>query len=115
MIGKNYWRAIEPVAPRLGIAILRLPIKNVGDLEGAFALALRERSEALVVFPDATTFGARARIAEFAIRNRLASAFDSAQFADVGGFSRTVSNCGNLAQQVIPRFVDKNTQRCKSW
>ena len=104
---ENYWLEIERVAPKMGLAVLRLPIKHADELEGAFAMALQERADALIAFPDATTFGAAGRIAEFAIKHRLATAFDFALFTDAGGLFSYSADIRDLYQRVAARYIDK--------
>jgi len=86
---------------------VRLPVKRAEDLDGAFATMLRERVEALVVFPDATTFGAAGQIAEFALKHRLRTAFDFALFADAGGLFSYGADMHDLVRRVAPRYIDK--------
>jgi putative ABC transport system substrate-binding protein len=102
---ENYWREIERAAPKLGLAVVRFPIKHAEDLEHAFAEALRERADALLVFPDATTFGVARRIAEFALKYRLATAFDFARFADAGGLVSYSADLKELGR-VVSRHID---------
>jgi putative tryptophan/tyrosine transport system substrate-binding protein len=103
----NYWREIERVAPKLGLVLIRLPFRDAGDLDAAFAKALKERAEAMVLFPDATTAGAAGRIAAFALEHRIASSFEFPAFAAAGGLFSYGTDLRDMFQHVIPRFVDR--------
>jgi putative ABC transport system substrate-binding protein len=109
----NYWREIERASPRLGISILRLPVKNAGDLEGAFSTALSERADALVVFPDATTSGVAERIAQFALTHRLATAFDFPLFPAAGGLFSYGADMRDVFRRVAPRYIDRIVKGAK--
>src|SRR5262245_19908861 len=61
----------EEMAPRLGLVIVPIPISAPADLDEAFATILRERVQALHVHPAPAIFAQRARIAAFAIEQRL--------------------------------------------
>lgn len=104
---ENYWRDIERAAPRLGLAIVRLPIKSAEDVEGAFAMAVRERADALVAFPDATTYGAAKRIADLALKHRLATAFDAPLFANAGGLLSYGADPWDIWARTAPEYIDK--------
>jgi putative ABC transport system substrate-binding protein len=61
----------EQMAPRLGLAVLPIPLSNPADLDEAFATIARERVQALGVHLTPAIFAQRGRIAAFAIERRL--------------------------------------------
>ena len=103
----NYWREMELAAPRLGLTLSKLPVKGPENLEDAIALAVRRHTDALLVLPDPTTFGAAKRIATLAIRHRLPTAFDLRGFVDAGGLFSYGPIIADLYRQVGARYVDK--------
>lgn len=104
----NYWKTMEPAAQLLGITLSKAPVARAEDLESAVAAAVRRKAEALIVFPDAITWGARERIAAMAIKHRLLTAFDSRLFVDAGGlFSYGASSKSGEVFRVTAGYVDK--------
>ena len=78
-------KALQAVAPALGVTLLPIKFANSEDVEPAFAAIRRERPDALNVlgYPLIATY--RKRIADFALENRL-PAISTAERAAVGGF-----------------------------
>ena len=104
----NYWDALRQAAPALGISLLALPpIERADDIEGSLSFAVKDKAEALVVFPDATTTGAAAMIAAFAIRHRMLTAFDQSSFAQAGGLLAYGPDWRDVGRRVLPRYVDQ--------
>jgi putative ABC transport system substrate-binding protein len=64
----------EEMAPRLGLIILPIPVSKPDDFDQAFATIARERPHALQVHPTPVVFAHRAKIAAFAIEQRLPTA-----------------------------------------
>jgi len=58
-------------AQRQGITIQYLPVRDLAELESAFAAIDRERSEAIVSFPDYFAVNQAKRISELAVMRRL--------------------------------------------
>ena|SRR2546425_8012141 len=63
--------AMEATADRLRVRLQRVEVRTATDLDGGFAATLRQRAEAVAVYPVSTTPVDIKRIAEFAIKNRL--------------------------------------------
>ena len=105
----TYLQEMERAAPRLGLTSSKLPVERAEDLEGAFATAVRQRAEALVVFPDAITFGARKRIATLAITHKLPTAFDTRVFVVDGGLLSYGPDWFDpeFAPRIIATYIDK--------
>jgi putative ABC transport system substrate-binding protein len=62
---------MQTVAPTLGVHLQSLSVRDVGELEGAFATMRREHAEALVLIPSAIGGVHRAHINELAAQSRL--------------------------------------------
>lgn len=105
----TYLQEMERAAPRLGLTFSKLPVERAEDLDGAFATAVQQRAEALVVFPDAITFGARTRIATLAITHKLPTVFDTRIFVVDGGLFSYGPDWFDMefAPRIIATYVDK--------
>ncbi len=62
---------LDAAARVLGVRVQRIDVPSTLVLDGAFAAALRQRAEALIVFPISIRAPEVQRIAEFAVKNRL--------------------------------------------
>jgi putative ABC transport system substrate-binding protein len=99
-------KALQAVAPALGVTILPFKFANPEDIEPAFAALRRERPDALNVlgYPLIATY--RKRIADFALRNRL-PAISTAERAAVGGFLMSYGVNFLDMYRAAATFVDK--------
>jgi putative ABC transport system substrate-binding protein len=61
------------------------PFKGTGELDTGLGLVRAARADGMVVFPDGATMVNRAKIARFAIAERLPSMFGWSEFAAAGG------------------------------
>jgi putative ABC transport system substrate-binding protein len=62
-----------------------IPFKGGDQLDSGLSAVRDARADAMVVFPEGATIGARAKIAQFAIAERLPSMFGWSEYADAGG------------------------------
>jgi len=76
---------IERIADRLGVERNTHYVNDVKDIDAAFANALESRCEAMYVTASPLLYAQRKRLADFAIRNRLPSAFIESGFVEAGG------------------------------
>jgi putative tryptophan/tyrosine transport system substrate-binding protein len=79
------WSETESVAPLLGVELVPLTIAAAGDIDGAFATAVSQHAEALIVFSDDVVFPARTQIMERAIAQRLPTIGPQRPYAVAGG------------------------------
>jgi putative ABC transport system substrate-binding protein len=77
--------ATEDAARALEVAVSYVPCTGAGQLDGALSAVRDARADAMVVFPEGATMVARAKIAQFAIAERLPSMFGWSEYADAGG------------------------------
>lgn len=82
---QSEWRATQDAAGKLGIAPIYVPFAGANELESALARVAEARADALLVFPDALTMVHRARIAQFAVAQRLPSMFGWSEYCEAGG------------------------------
>jgi putative ABC transport system substrate-binding protein len=78
-------RATEEAARALGLAVSYIPFTGGAQLDGGLSAVRDARADAMVVFPEGATMVARAKIARFAIAERLPSMFGWSEYADAGG------------------------------
>src|SRR5262245_10021691 len=64
-------REMELVAPGLGLTLQSLPLRSADDLDAALQAAARANAQALFTMDDPLVLSQRARIVEFAMRQRL--------------------------------------------
>jgi putative ABC transport system substrate-binding protein len=76
---------MQAAARTLGLTLRSFEVREAGELESALAAMTRERPDALVTVADSLTFVHRARIVEFAAKNRLPSMYGVREFVEAGG------------------------------
>jgi putative ABC transport system substrate-binding protein len=76
---------VQAAAEKLGLEHRNHAIGKAEDFDAVFAAILESRAQALVVPGTTLTFRERRRFAEFAIHNRLPSAFNQREFVEAGG------------------------------
>jgi putative ABC transport system substrate-binding protein len=78
-------RATEEAARTLGLSVSYIPFIGAGQLDGGLSALHDAKADAMVVFPEGATMVARAKIAQFAIAERLPSMFGWSEYVDAGG------------------------------
>jgi putative tryptophan/tyrosine transport system substrate-binding protein len=76
---------MEAAAPVLGIALLSLPITTTSEVEPALRAAAEGKAQAIVTMEDPMIQAARARIVEFAMRDRIPSIGEFRPIVAAGG------------------------------
>jgi ABC-type uncharacterized transport system substrate-binding protein len=107
-------QATEAVTSKLGIdhsyfpyvSPSWLPARQLGDLDEVFRAIVRDRCDALVVFPDSAMFEISDRIARFAIEAKLPSVSGWSPFARNGLLLTYGPNVRELYRS-LARFVDR--------
>jgi putative tryptophan/tyrosine transport system substrate-binding protein len=79
------WHELQVTAPRLGVQLHSLRVREPGELDGAFAAMRRAQAEALVVLPAPVFSLHRARINELAARDRLPTIWEWREAVAEGG------------------------------
>ena len=82
---RSEWSATQQAAQKLGIDLIYVPFVGARELDSALALVGNARADAMVVFPEGATIVHRARIALFAVAQRLPSMFGWSEYCDAGG------------------------------
>lgn len=91
---------------RLGVSLRRNLVDTVEEMEAALADTLASHAEGLFVASSPLIFAQRKRIADFALRHRLPSAFIESVFVDAGGLLSYGSSVWGTIFQSLD-YVDK--------
>jgi putative ABC transport system substrate-binding protein len=103
---KAMLREVEAAARALGVRLQPLEARNQQEIEGAFAAMIRERTDALLFFPDALFFTQRRQIAELAAKGRLPSISGGSDYPNAGGLMGYGPNFLDLERRAAT-FVDR--------
>jgi putative ABC transport system substrate-binding protein len=76
---------VERAARLLKVRLRVLEVRAPGDFAEAFAVATRERADALLILGGSMFFTHRARLAELAVQSRLPTMHGAREFAQAGG------------------------------
>ena len=103
---KSYPEVAEGAARKLNVALLPAAIRRRDEIEGAFAVMVRERAGAVLVAQDPLVFSARRQVVLLAARHRLPAVYGVREFAEAGGL---MSYGPNLTHQFrhAAVYVDK--------
>ncbi len=96
----------EAAAVPLGLSIQVLEAPSPDELEIAFAAALKERAEGLLVVQDAMFLAHRVQIAELATKNRLPAIYGIREHAEAGGLIAYAASRPEMFHRAAT-FVDK--------
>ncbi|HVI62515.1 MAG TPA: ABC transporter substrate-binding protein [Bradyrhizobium sp.] len=99
-------KATESAAQTLGVQLQLIEVRAAGELERAFSTMMKERAEALFLFPTPMLFLARRRIIELAATNRLPSVSQAREFVELGGLIAYGANINDLFRRSTV-YVDK--------
>jgi putative tryptophan/tyrosine transport system substrate-binding protein len=101
------WNLVQAAGPRLGMTILPIEVRGADEIERAFGLIVRQRSEAVFIIPDPTwSAGQLPRIADLATKNRLPAIGTVREFADHGALVAYGTNFAELWRRSAT-YVDK--------
>jgi putative ABC transport system substrate-binding protein len=94
------------VAQSLALQLQSLEVTGPEDFERAFRAATRERSQAVITLRSPLIVNERHRIAELAIKSRLAAIYDDRDFVEAGGLMSYGTNIADLYRRAAI-YVDK--------
>jgi putative ABC transport system substrate-binding protein len=99
---------LDSAARRLGYEVRYHTVATSEHLDPAFADILKWRAQAIAVAGSATTFAARERIADFALRSGLPSSCASSSLVDAGGLF-SYNAAGDLKDSIARsvEYVDR--------
>jgi putative tryptophan/tyrosine transport system substrate-binding protein len=82
---REKWTEMQSAARALGIQLQSLEVSEPGDFEGAFAAAVHDHAEALIVFGDNLTASHAPQLADLAAQHRLPAMYETKLLVDAGG------------------------------
>jgi putative tryptophan/tyrosine transport system substrate-binding protein len=96
----------DVAAPGLGLRLQRLEVRRHNELEAAFALVTKDRTDALIPSVDRIFDTQRKRIIDFAVKNRLPTMFHTSRAVEEGGLISYAPNILDLFRRAAV-YVDK--------
>jgi putative tryptophan/tyrosine transport system substrate-binding protein len=99
-------KRLQEAAPRLGVKLQPLAVRDSGELEAAFAAATREKAGGLLVVREAIFSADRQRIVDFATTHRLPAIYGGRSFVEVGGLMAYSANFSDMLRRAAI-YVDK--------
>jgi putative tryptophan/tyrosine transport system substrate-binding protein len=99
-------RETQSTARGLGTALQYNQVKNTSEVGAAFDTIIKEKANALLVFPDPVTNAHHMQIVEFAVKHRFPSMFGRKEPVEAGGLMSYGPNLDELYRR-IPVHVDK--------
>jgi len=93
-------------AKSLGLAFQTVNAQNANEIDGAIANAAKGGANALFLMTDALFNNQMARIAQQAVKNKLSSVYDRADFVDAGGLMSYGVNLPDLSRRAA-EYIDQ--------
>ena len=100
------FKQTQTAAQDLGLQIQSLNVQSVSDLEGAFKAATKGGANALVLLASVPVSNHLRQIADFAVKNRLASIYDRSDFVEAGGLMSYGTYLPEMFRRALT-YVDK--------
>jgi putative ABC transport system substrate-binding protein len=99
-------QAVEAAAQQLGVQVLKVPVRTPADLDGAFAMMARERVNGFLAVASPLIRAQRARVAELALKHRLAGMFGTKENVEAGGLMSYAPDLVDLTRRAAT-YIDK--------
>jgi len=100
------WKASEERAARLGLKLERVDVRRSADFDVAFGAIVRSRVDALLAVADPLVYLHIARIADFALKQRLPTIAFFSEFVPAGGLLAYGPSLSSLTRRAT-LYVDK--------
>jgi putative ABC transport system substrate-binding protein len=101
-----FLRAIEAAAPTLAVELIKVPMRDVGEIEAAIATAARQDGSGLLFVPDPFTNAHRDLIVGLVARHRLPAIYFQRSFVAAGGLLSYSIDVNDLFRRAAP-YVDR--------
>lgn len=99
-------RQLNIQARTLAIELDTVTARNPDEFESAFAAAIKDQANALVLMPDALFHNYPSAIVGLAAKNRLPAIYDRSDFVEAGGLMSFAVNLDNLSRRAAG-YVDR--------
>jgi putative ABC transport system substrate-binding protein len=96
----------EAAARTLGVQLQLVGVRGSDEFDRAFSTMIKERAEALIVFPSSMLFNERRRIVDLAAKRRLPAMYNAREFAALGGLIAYGASLTDLLRRSAT-YVDK--------
>jgi len=106
------WPETEAAARAMGVQLSVQDVREVGDLEGAFAAMRRGGVAVVIELPDAMFYAQRRRIADLALKHQLPVMSTFRDFVEAGGLMAYGADIRDLIRRSAT-YVDKILKRAK--
>jgi putative ABC transport system substrate-binding protein len=103
---KDMLKETEAAAGTLGVQLQLVDVRGPDEFDRAFSTMIRERAEALFVFPSTMFFAQGRRIVDLAAKHRLPSMYNAREFVDLGGLIAYGASLIDLNRRAAT-YVDK--------
>jgi len=97
---------VEVTAQRLGIQVLTLPVRTPEDLDGAFAMMVRERVNGFLALATPLIRTQRALLGTLSLKHRLAGMFGPKDNVEAGGLMSYFADLNDLHRRAAT-YIDK--------
>ncbi|MBI4488358.1 MAG: ABC transporter substrate-binding protein [Deltaproteobacteria bacterium] len=99
-------RETQTTARALGTTLQYVQVRDTADFDGAFDAMIKEKANALLVFPDGFTNAHREQIAAFATKQRLPSMFGWKEYVEAGGLMAYGPDLNESVKRIAV-YIDK--------
>ena len=97
---------VDAAAQRLGVQVLKVPVRTAEDLDGAFTMMARERVDGFLAVASPLTRSQRAPLAELALKYRLAGMFGTRDNVEAGGLISYAPDLVDLTRRAAT-YIDR--------
>ena len=98
--------AVQAAAQRLGVQVVRVRVRTPDDVDGAFALMVRERVTGFLAVPSPLLRSQRAVVVELSLKHRLAGMFGPKDNGEAGGLMSYFSDVDDVTRRGAT-YIDK--------
>ncbi len=100
------WREIQGTAPSLGVQLQSVEVRVPNDFDSAFKAVIRDRAQAILTHSGSLANNNRARILDFAVKNRLPAMYGDTEFVEAGGLISYAPSHADMNRRAAI-YVDK--------
>jgi len=96
----------QDAAPSLGVMLFPVTIQHPSEIDRALSAIVKERPDALFVYPDSVTARVRAQTIDFVNRQRLPAVYGFRAWVDAGGLLSSGASLAEMQRRAMGQ-VDK--------
>jgi putative ABC transport system substrate-binding protein len=106
LVNKISWKGTESAASALGLELQRVEVRSPLDFGEAFKAVTEKNARALLVMSDATTFGQRLKVIDFAAKRKLPAVYSNKLIVEAGGLMSYWATLPDVWKR-LAGYVDK--------